>query len=121
MPGSNRAALDAAVTAFNDPQRRADYLELYAPDVVLHGYPRGLYGAEGARTFYTLLWEAFPDVRLSVEQLLEAGDELVARYSLTGVQARDFYGAPVTGQTTTLEGIAWLRFAGGRAVEVWQA
>jgi predicted ester cyclase len=121
LSDTNEAAVRAAVEAFNDPLRRESYLELYAPDVVLHGYPRELTGSEGARTFYSQLWAAFPDARLSVEAMIEVGDQLVVRYRLSGVQARDFYGAPVTGATTETEGIAWLRFKGGRAVEVWQA
>lgn len=117
----NEAALRAAVHDFNDPQNREGYLKLYAPDVVLHGYPRGLKGIDGARSFYSQLWSAFPDARLSVEDVIVDGDRIAARYVLSGVQARDFYGAPVTGTETKVEGIAWLRFAGGHAVEVWQA
>ncbi|MHB1571132.1 MAG: ester cyclase [Solirubrobacteraceae bacterium] len=121
MLETNKAALKAAIAAFNDPQRREEYLKMYAPDVVLHGYPRGLSGAEGARTFYTQLWAAFPDVEITLEQVLGADDQLVARYHLSGVQAGDFYGTPVSGQATNLQGIAWLRFEGGRVAEIWQA
>jgi steroid delta-isomerase-like uncharacterized protein len=121
LTDSNRAALDAAVQAFNDPGDRDGYLDLYSPDVVLHGYPRGLEGREGARSFYRQLWSAFPDARLEVEDVVVDGDRLVARYELTGVQARDFYGTPVTGQETSIAGVAWMRFDGGRVVEVWQA
>jgi predicted ester cyclase len=118
---SNEATLRAALEAFNDPDRRQGYLELYAPDVILHGYPRGLAGLEGARSFYSHLWEAFPNARLTLGGLIGHDDQLAARYRLSGVQARDFYGAPVTGATTEADGIAWLRFAEGRVVEEWQA
>lgn len=121
MSDTNEGALRRAVEAFNDPERREAYLELYAPSVVLHGYPRDLAGVEGARTFYTQLWAAFPDARLAVDDVIEGGDRLAARYRLSGVQARDFYGAPVTGANAEMEGMAWLRFQDGRAVEVWQA
>jgi predicted ester cyclase len=121
LSDTNEAALRAAVTAFNDPDRREGYLELYAPDVVLHGYPRGLAGVDGARSFYSQLWAAFPDARLAVDDVIGRGDQLAARYRLSGVQAKDFYGAQVTGTTTEVEGITWLRFQDGRAVEVWQA
>lgn len=120
MPDTNEAALRSAVAAFNDPQGREGYLKLYAPDVLLHGYPRGVAGLEGARSFYSQLWEAFPDARLEVDDVIAADDRLAARYRLSGVQARDFYGAPGTGEATTVDGIAWLRFRDGQAVEVWQ-
>lgn len=118
---TNEAVLRAAVAAFNDPQNRQGYLDLYAPDVVLHGYPRGLAGLEGARSFYSQLWEAVPDARLTVEQIIGSGDEVAARYRLAGIHARDFYGAPSTGEETNVEGIAWLRFRDGRVFEEWQA
>jgi predicted ester cyclase len=118
---SNEATLRAALEAFNDPDRRQGYLELYAPDVILHGYPRGLAGLEGARSFYSQLWSAFPDARLTLDGLIGHDDQFAARYRLSGVQARDFYGAQVTGATTEAKGMAWLRFAEGRVVEEWQA
>lgn len=118
---TNQAALTDAVAAFNNPQDRTGWLELYAPDVVLHGYPRDLQGLDGARSFYTQLWEAFPDARLTVEEVVGSDDRLAARYTLAGVQASDFYGTPGTGAAATFEGIAWMRFRDGRAVEVWQA
>lgn len=121
MSDTNEAALRAAVTAFNDPQDREGYLRLYASDVVLHGYPRGLAGLDGARSFYSQLWQAFPDARLTVEDVIGAGDRVAARYRLSGIHAGEFYGTPSTGEETIVEGIAWLRFQDGRAVEVWQA
>jgi steroid delta-isomerase-like uncharacterized protein len=118
---TNQAALRAAVAAFNDPQGREGYLGLYSEDVVLHGYPRGLDGLDGARSFYSQLWEAFPDARLAIEEVIGSDDQIAVRYRLSGMQATDFYGAPSTGDTTNLEGIAWLHFRDGQAVEEWQA
>lgn len=120
MAESNEAALRAAVASFNDPAQRERYLDLYAEDVVLNGYPDGLAGKAGARRFYSELWAAFPSARLTVEQVIEQGDELAARYTLVGEQASEFFGAPSSGARATSEGIAWMRFSGGRAVEVWQ-
>ncbi|MGH2915307.1 MAG: ester cyclase [Solirubrobacteraceae bacterium] len=124
MFDQNRAALESAVAMFNEPARRERYLDLYAPDVVLHGYPRGVSGASGVRDFYSRLWTAFPDARLELEDMLGSEDRLAVRYTLSGVQTDAFYGAPTAapeGQELRVEGIAWLRFEKGRVVEVWQA
>ena len=51
MSEANEASLRRAVAAFNDPSGRERYLDLYAPGVVLHGYPAGVEGKEGARSF----------------------------------------------------------------------
>jgi predicted ester cyclase len=120
MSEANEASLRRAVAAFNDPSGRERYLDLYAPGVVLHGYPAGVEGKEGARSFYSQLWAAFPDARLNLEETIANEDDVAARYTLTGIQAQDFYGAPVVGGPTKVEGMTWLHFGNGRVVEVWQ-
>jgi steroid delta-isomerase-like uncharacterized protein len=120
MSEANEASLRQAVAAFNEPSGRDRYLDLYAPDVVLHGYPAGVQGREGARSFYSQLWAAFPDARLNLEETIANDDRLAARYTLTGIQAQDFYGAPASGGATKVEGMTWLHFQGERVVEVWQ-
>jgi steroid delta-isomerase-like uncharacterized protein len=120
MSEANEASLRRAVAAFNDPGGRDRFLDLYAPDVVLHGYPAGTEGREGARRFYAQLWSAFPDARINLEEMLANDDRLAARYTLTGIQAQDFYGAPVSGGPTQIEGMTWLHFREGQAVAVWQ-
>jgi predicted ester cyclase len=120
MSEANEASLRRAVTAFNDPSGRDRYLDLYAPDVVLHGYPAGVEGREGARSFYSQLWTAFPNACLSLEETIASDDRLAVRYTLTGIQAQDFYGAPVIGGARKVEGMTWLQFRDGRVVEVWQ-
>lgn len=120
MSISNESVLRAAVEGFNDPDGHQRWLDLYGPYVTLHGYPRGLEGADGARRFYEQLWSSFPDARLSLEDLLEAGDRVAIRYTLHGVHANEFYGSRATGVSTEIEGMAWIRFADGQAVEVWQ-
>jgi len=117
---SNEGALRAAVEGFNDPAGHERWLDLYSAYVTLHGYPRGLEGHDGARRFYEQLWSAFPDARLSLEDVLEADDRVAIRYKLHGVHANEFYGSRGTGTSTEIEGMAWIRFADGQAVEVWQ-
>jgi predicted ester cyclase len=120
MSEANEASVRRAVAAFNDPGARDRYLDLYDPDVVLHGYPSGIEGREGAHRFYSQLWASFPDARLSLEETIASDDRLAARYTLTGIQAQDFYGAPLSSRATKIEGMTWLHFRDGRVVEVWQ-
>jgi predicted ester cyclase len=120
LSDANESALRAAVEGFNDPTGRERWLDLYSPYVVLHGYPRGLEGHDGARKFYEQLWSAFPDARLTLEDVLETDDRVAIRYHLSGVHESDFYGAAGTGASTEIEGMAWIRFADGHIAEIWQ-
>jgi steroid delta-isomerase-like uncharacterized protein len=120
MSETNEPSVRRAVAAFNDPDSRDRYLDLYAPDVILHGYPVSVEGREGAHNFYSELWAAFPDAHLSLEETIAREDRLAARYTLTGIQAQDFYGAPVSSGAVKIEGMTWMHFRDGRVVEVWQ-
>lgn len=53
--------------------------------------------------------------------MIEEGDRLVARFSLTGRHAGDFLGVPATGREVELAGITILAFEDGRAVERWSS
>lgn len=116
---SNRAALERARENWN----RGDldsYLEIYDPDVVLHGYPPGLpAGVQGARLFYQGLWSAFPNPHLVFEDVVAEGERVAVRYLLRATHRGDFMGVPPTDKEVTITGITILRFAGGKCVERW--
>jgi steroid delta-isomerase-like uncharacterized protein len=121
-PEENRALLRRAIERFNDPEDRIAYIELYDPDIVLHGFPPGLApGLEGVEQFYAAYWAAFPDVRVTIEDVIGEGDKLVARYTVRATHRGEFMGIPATGKRVTFEGITILRFEGGKCVERWQS
>ena len=70
----NKACLEHFVQYFNK-ETLDQYLEIYAPDVVLHGYPPDLPpGFEGVRAFYTAFVNAFPDSTITVNLMVGEGD-----------------------------------------------
>ena len=118
----NRALLRHAIEHFNDPERRTAYFELYAPDIVLYGFPPGLEpGIEGLKQFYLAYWTSFPDCHVTIEDVIAEGDKLVARYTVRATHEGEFMGVPATGQRVTFAGITILRFAGGKCMERWQS
>lgn len=121
-PEENRATLRRAIERFNDPEDRTGYFKLYDPDVVLHSFPPGLApGIEGVEQFYTAYWTAFPDVRVTLEDVIAEGERLAARYTVRATHRGEFMGIPATGTRVTFEGITILRFEGGRCAERWQS
>ena len=57
--------------------------------------------------------ENFPDMRVKVNDMIEAGDRVIAFYTLTGTHLN---GTPVT-----VQGLDGLRIEGGKIVEYWQS
>ena len=66
-----------------------------------------------------LLRQAFPDARLTIEDILTDGDKLADRYTISGTHAQPFLGIPATGRKIHLAGISIVRIAGGKIGERW--
>jgi steroid delta-isomerase-like uncharacterized protein len=116
---SNRQNLERAIKCFADPQKRHEYFRLYSDDIVLHGYQGVEPGLESVKQFYNAFWGVFPDARVTVEELIEEGETLVARYVITGVQHTAFMGVAAAGQRIELPGISVLHFRNGQCFERW--
>jgi steroid delta-isomerase-like uncharacterized protein len=116
--GQNRAALEAAVAAWNNGDGEA-YLKVYDPSIRHHGVGPEPVDHAGNRTFYESLWAAFPGSRIVIDDTLAEGDHLAARFRLTGEHRGDFMGVPGTGRAFVLNGLTILRFRDGRVVERW--
>jgi predicted ester cyclase len=116
---SNRQNFDQALECFADPSRRHQYFLLYSDDIILHGYQGIEPGLESVKQFYNAFWAVFPDARVTVQELLEQADTLVARYVITGTQREAFMGVAAAGQRIELPGISILHFRNGRCFERW--
>ena len=100
-------------------ERAAD--DLVTPHAVFHG-PLGRFtGPDGIKRFSRKLRSAYPDYRIAVEDVIADGDRVAARWTLRGTQRGELLGIPPTGQPTTVQGVGWLRLAGGKIAETWMA
>ena len=105
---SNRESFAQALKCFADPQRRNEYFRFYSDDIIVHGY-RGIEpGLDNVKQFYYAFWRVFPDAQVIAQDLIGAGDTLVARYTITGTMHEDFMGVAATGQQIELPGISIL-------------
>jgi predicted ester cyclase len=119
----NAEALYRARERFN--RRDAAYFDLYAGDVVLHGYPAGIEGRRGVERFERGLWDAFPDAELELDEVFELGDRLLVRYRIRGTHRGELaggagVGGPGVGNRVDVAGISIVRMEDGRVVERWQ-
>jgi predicted ester cyclase len=116
-----RALASGAFARFNDREDREAFFDAYDADVVLHGYPAGLQGVDGLRAFHGALWEAFPDARLTVEDLVVEADRAALRYRLQGTHRGPYLGVAPTGLGFDVEGLTMLRVADGCVAEEWHS
>lgn len=96
--------------------------ELVAPDVVDHNpsVPGQGPGREGFRQTIELIFSAFPDVQITIEDLIAEGDKVVVRWLARGTHQGEFMGIPPTNKRAAAMGIDILLYKGGQRVETWR-
>lgn len=94
--------------------------EVFEPDVLFHSpLPTPVTGAAAVKEVFAVLHEAFPDLLITAGDLIEEGDKLVSRQTVTGTHQGEFMGLPPTGKPVTYDEIFVFRFADGRVAETW--
>ena len=94
--------------------------ELVDPDAVIHTpLPIQATGATLLKEVFGRLLRAYPDLHITVEDLIEEGDKIVSRQTVTGTHQGEYMGLPPSGRPVTYNEIFIVRFAGGRIAETW--
>lgn len=94
-------------------------VELFAP---LYRDPRDPAGAasaprEVADHLLTQFRAAFPDLRVTTEELIAEENRVATAWTVRGTHQREFCGIPPTGKPVTISGLTLLRLDGARVVE----
>ena len=87
--------------------------EVLAPDYVLH--PDG--NRQVLERAITQFRTAFPDLHLTIEEMIAEGDKVAYRWTARGTHQQEFGGIAPTGKQIHASGITMLRFANGKIVE----
>jgi len=65
------------------------------------------------------MFQAFPDMTATVEQLIAENEYVAFRYTARGTHEGNFYGIAPTGRAVALRTLGMLRIVGGRIEEGW--
>ncbi len=93
--------------------------ELTAANFVDETLQPPIHGLEALKQFVTMFRTAFPDLHLTIEDLIAEGDKVTVRFTSTGTQRGELMGIPPTGKRATVTGINIIRFENGKGVEGW--
>jgi steroid delta-isomerase-like uncharacterized protein len=95
--------------------------EIYATDYVGHdpSNPEEVRGLQAAKQAAADYRRAFPDLRVTVEELIAEEDKVAARLRVRGTHLGDLNGIAPTGRRVDFTGIVMSRVEGGRIAEDW--
>ena len=94
--------------------------EYISSDAVSHTMPPGFAaGFDGAKQLFTQIFQAFPDARWSVDEVICEGDKAVLRSTMRGTHKGEFMGIAATNKYVQVTGIDIMRFRDGIMVEHW--
>jgi steroid delta-isomerase-like uncharacterized protein len=99
------------------------FRDLIADDFVLHeqGDSTDVRGKDAAVEYFTQYTAAFPDMRITVEDIFADGDRVVARWTGRGTHQGPLLGIQPTGTQVTVHGIEIDVVRDGRIAETWQS
>ncbi len=104
----NQHEVDASLLVFNP-----NYQDHNVPPP---GLPSGI---EGDKRFFRMLLNAFPDLEVTIEDLVAEGDRVVERLTIRGTHQGMFMGVSPTGKSVTWGFINIYRVADDKVVELW--
>ncbi len=94
--------------------------ELNAPDFVNLSAPPGMpTDREGGKMFLGGFLSAFPDSRVTIDDMIAEGDRVATKKTFTGTHAGDFGDIAATANRVTIQYIDILRLRDGKIVEHW--
>lgn len=94
--------------------------EFVAPDLVDHTAPPHLqHGNQSLKQLAQIWRTAFPDLKVTVHDILAQDDLVVIAWSGGGTHLGNLMGIPPTGKQGVMSGITFNRMHDGRIVERW--
>jgi len=94
--------------------------ELIATNYVYHGSGgQEFKGTEGFKQYVTMMRTAFPDLHMTIEDMVAEGDKVVHIAKMRGTHKGEIMGIAPTGKQLTISAVTISRFAGGKEAEAW--
>jgi steroid delta-isomerase-like uncharacterized protein len=105
----------------NDPNIISNTIaELVEPHATIRTpVPLDVSGAEALKLVFLTLHRAYPDLHITIEDLIAENDKVVDRNSVVGTHRGEYMGVAPSGKRVMYQEIFVFRFANGRIAETW--
>ncbi len=76
-------------------------------------------GREGVKHILVELTTTFPDLQVTIEEILQDGNKVIVRSAITGTQRETFMGFPAKNRKMTIQAVDIHEFQDGKIVRTW--
>jgi len=96
--------------------------EMYAPNAKYHHPSLGAASVSFEEAFegIKMFWRAFPDLTVTIEEIISERNKVVVRFIGRGTHQGDFGGIPATGNKTEAAAIEIFHIENGKIIEAWE-
>lgn len=77
-------------------------------------------GLHAYKELETLYCKAFPNKKVTIDDLISSEDKVIVRWTCKGVHAGDLQDIPATNRSFQISGISIYRITNNKIAEVWQ-
>jgi steroid delta-isomerase-like uncharacterized protein len=79
----------------------------------------GKYGRDQIKKHVQMYRTAFPDLSVTIDDVVAAGDKVLVRWTCKATHRGVFLGKPATGKNVMIDGLSVYNFRNGKIVEEW--
>ena len=97
---------------------RSVFTDYVAPDCVFR-HADGDMSFEDEVKYAAMFQAAFPDFRVTVDEMVAEGDRVVTLFTMYGTHEGQIFGVSPTGKQVTVKAVTMKRIANGKLVEEW--
>ena len=119
MSAENKAVIRRYIEEVFNQGNLSTIDEVIAPGCVNHDPVNPVTGPDGVRELATKYRTAFPDLHLTVQDMISDGDKVVTRWTYSGTHQGNLEGIAPTGKSTAGGGVTIGRVYGGKIQEMW--
>ena len=113
----NKATIHRVIDELVNKGNLAIADEVLASNYIYHFPTHDINGPEGFKEFIGMMRTAFPDLHVTVEDLIAEGDTVAARFTMRGTFKGELMGVAPTGRQLTFPEAVFIRFENGKEVE----
>ena len=115
----NKALVLRFVEEVENQHNLAAIDEFFSTGFVDHSAMANLPGREGVKTFFSMMFAAFPDMHFTIHQQLAEGDQVVTHKTFHGTHQGEFMGIPATGKQVSIEVMDIYTIQEGKMTDHW--